>query len=400
MRRKKFGLIVLATALLFMLSMQATSAEPDTSTASQSWQVNVGKALSKEAEVFNMFPSTLIIHEGDSVTFTNNGTAAPHTVTFWGSTTPPAPENLDESYAAPNVPSGSAWDGKTLLNSGIFFPGQSYSATFSTSGVYPYLCLLHPNMTGTIIVIPKGQPILSKADQLAAQTDQLKAFGQQVAAVKKDRAAPTYVKNKDGSLTYAAYAGSGTQDLMVNLYSPNALYINEGDSIQWVTDSHDFQFVFFNTPKDFSAILPNGDLNPLLESPAGGPEFDGKEAIRSGMIMPDMPFTLKFTKAGTYMFSDPVWGKSGKVVVAPKGAAKLILNGSPVVTDVQAKQGTVYVPSSFIASVTKAKLVVGKDLAKTTIQKKTYVSLAELIDKIGGTYAWNAVTKTATVTTK
>lgn len=400
MVKKKLGLLVLIVALLLTVGGQAVFAAQDTSTAPQQWDVSVSLNRTQAIEVFSMFPSTLIIHEGDTVTFTNKGFGAPHTVTFWGQTTPLAPEEIDESFAAPNVPSGSSWDGKTLLNSGIFFPGSGYSVTFTASGVFPYLCLVHPTMTGTIIVVPKGQPIPSKADQLAEQKAQLGDFNKQVSDLNKQRSAVNYTKNKDGSLTYTAYAGMGTSELLINQYAPGTFYINEGDSIKWITDSHEFQFVMFNVPKDFKAMSDTGELNPLIETASGTKVFDGKGFVRSGPIMPDMPFELKFSKAGTYTFTDPLWVKSGKVIVAPKGATKLIVNNVPVVTDVQVKQGQTLILASSIAKITKAKLVVGKNVAKYTINKKTYVSIAEVVGAVGGDYHWDSTSKTVYVTAK
>ncbi|WP_164779549.1 cupredoxin domain-containing protein [Paenibacillus kobensis] len=400
MLKKKAGLFVLAVLLLFTVGGQFVWAAPDTSTSPQSWDVNVSLAQNNEVSLFSMQPRTLIIHEGDTVKFANNGGLAPHTVTFWGQTTPPTADQIDESYAAPSAPSGSSWDGQTMLNSGIFFPGQSYTVTFTASGVFPYLCLLHSSMKGTIIVVPAGQPIPSKDEQQQEQAAKLKELDQQFADLKKSRSVPSYEKNKNGSITYTGYAGSGTPDLMINLYSPSTFYINEGDTIKWVTDSHDFQFVLINLPKGFAAIDEKGEFNPLLEKPAGGPVFDGKEFVSSGAIMPDMSFQLTFAKAGTYTITDPLWNKTGKVIVAPKGAAKLVVNNVPVLTDVQVKQGQTLIPASSLSQITSAKLVVGKNLTKYTINKKTYVSVVEIVNAIGGKYNWDSVIKTAVVTTK
>lgn len=40
----------------------------------------------------------------------------------------------------------------TGFNSGNVAPGASYSYTFNAPGVYPYKCLIHPTMTGEVIV--------------------------------------------------------------------------------------------------------------------------------------------------------------------------------------------------------------------------------------------------------
>jgi plastocyanin len=40
----------------------------------------------------------------------------------------------------------SVWGSPTLQ------PGGSFSFTFQSRGSFPYLCLIHPNMVGTIVV--------------------------------------------------------------------------------------------------------------------------------------------------------------------------------------------------------------------------------------------------------
>jgi len=38
------------------------------------------------------------------------------------------------------------------VNTGIMFPGQSFSAVFTEPGTYRYVCSIHPGMYGTIVV--------------------------------------------------------------------------------------------------------------------------------------------------------------------------------------------------------------------------------------------------------
>jgi len=55
--------------------------------------------------------------------------------------------------AAHTVTSGTASDGPDdLFDSGLFPPGDSFSNKFTEIGHYPYYCLVHPWMDGTIIV--------------------------------------------------------------------------------------------------------------------------------------------------------------------------------------------------------------------------------------------------------
>jgi plastocyanin len=90
----------------------------------------VGSASNQDCAPNCFIPSTIAISTGDTVTWVNTDTAA-HTAT--GGT--PA-----------NGASG-VWD-SSLMMAG----GTSFSHTFDTAGTYPYLCMVHPWMTGTVIV--------------------------------------------------------------------------------------------------------------------------------------------------------------------------------------------------------------------------------------------------------
>ena len=80
---------------------------------------------------FAYAPTALQVHVGDTVTWTNDEQVMPHDVT---SGVPGQPD-VGQAFASP-----------------ILLPGQSFSFTFSTAGEYPYLCKLHPTMTGVVIV--------------------------------------------------------------------------------------------------------------------------------------------------------------------------------------------------------------------------------------------------------
>jgi len=85
-------------------------------------------------------PSQASVAVGDTVTFVNNDLAA-HTTT---------------AGTPADGPSG-AWD------SSVYMSGSSYSVTLSNSGTYPYFCMVHPWMTGTIYV-GTGIPEASQPD--------------------------------------------------------------------------------------------------------------------------------------------------------------------------------------------------------------------------------------------
>ena len=74
-------------------------------------------------------PSTVTIAAGGTVTFSNTDTA-PHTST-----------------------SGTAADGPDgVFDTSLIMANASYSVTLSDAGTYPYFCMVHPWMEGTIIV--------------------------------------------------------------------------------------------------------------------------------------------------------------------------------------------------------------------------------------------------------
>jgi len=74
-------------------------------------------------------PNPVTVDLGTIVTWSNTDTAA-HTAT-----------------------SGSAADGPDgVWDSSLMYPGDSYTTPKLSSGEYPYFCMIHPWMTGVIIV--------------------------------------------------------------------------------------------------------------------------------------------------------------------------------------------------------------------------------------------------------
>jgi plastocyanin len=73
-------------------------------------------------------PNPVQVSVGTTVTWTNND-AQPHTVTSGENATP---------------------DG--TFDSGIMAPGATFDFSFTEAGDYPYFCMLHPNMVGTVSV--------------------------------------------------------------------------------------------------------------------------------------------------------------------------------------------------------------------------------------------------------
>lgn len=77
---------------------------------------------------FLYIPETVTVPVGSSVAWTNQDNA-PHTSTGIG-------------------------DAVSALDSGAIVFGQTFTQAFDTPGTYPYYCVYHPNMLGTVVVTP------------------------------------------------------------------------------------------------------------------------------------------------------------------------------------------------------------------------------------------------------
>ena len=79
-------------------------------------------------------PASITVNPRDTVTWANDDTAA-HTVTSG---------SVDEGG-----PDGN-------FDSSLFMAGTTFSQTFDTLGVYPYFCMVHPWMEGSVLVTVGG----------------------------------------------------------------------------------------------------------------------------------------------------------------------------------------------------------------------------------------------------
>lgn len=433
--RKKVLAFLLSSALLLTSFGTAFAAD---SAAPQSWNVSVGKEQD-QTSLDSMFPKVIYIHEGDTVKFTDGAKFTPHTVTFFAGAAPIGPD--DPKNLAPSVPSGSKWDGKSLINSGMLAPGQDYSITFTTAGAYAYVCILHPLMTGTVVVVPAGAAIPNLIEQMAGVKSDVDDLLAQVEALKHMDMGDNYMTNADGSMMYMVDAGMGHRGFTLNTMTPEFLYINEGDSVEWTNANlYEPHFITFNKPDDLSFFGEHGELNPAFFAPAGGDKFDGSGFTNSGMLMASKSYSLTFTKAGSYTYECYLHSGSkmtGTIVVAPKGAVKLMVNGKPfttasaqlyhnhayaaIVPVIEALGGTTVWNDDLHAVVVNiggthdlpaqllptpgVKLIINgqqffSDLAPQIIDGHSYAAIQDMVGLLGGSYSWNEALKLAAVTIK
>jgi plastocyanin len=78
-------------------------------------------------------PNPIQVSVGNTVTWTNDD-SQPHTVTSGSNGQPDNKFNSSPNFNP------------------LMAPGQTFSFTFTQAGDYPYFCMLHPNMVGTVSV--------------------------------------------------------------------------------------------------------------------------------------------------------------------------------------------------------------------------------------------------------
>lgn len=122
---------------------------------------------SSDGSALQFLPGNLTVHQGDTITFTGADPTEIHTVSFLsGAAAPPVIDVRPQPSGPPQivipaaiiVPSGgTTYDGTGIVNSGILFPGSTFTLTITAPpGTYEFRCLLHgdapQNMKGTITV--------------------------------------------------------------------------------------------------------------------------------------------------------------------------------------------------------------------------------------------------------
>jgi plastocyanin len=108
-------------------------------------------------------PEQLTVRRGDTVAWSLADPTEIHTITFTSGA--PAPE-LVEVRPQPNGPpqlvipaqvagpaGGTTYTGSGYLNSGIKLAGTAFVLRIDApAGTYQYVCVVHPNMKGTLVV--------------------------------------------------------------------------------------------------------------------------------------------------------------------------------------------------------------------------------------------------------
>lgn len=331
--------IRLAHLLLTSLAM-ALLGIAQTAGAQQNWQAIVGaQSADKAHQALAFLPNELWIHAGDTITWTADADDI-HTVTFLTAA------QIIPSFQAgcPGyTPSGSSFDGSTCVSAPPLAKGQTYAVTFPTAGNYKVLCLVHPEMNGTIHVLdptaqlPHNQDFYE--DQAEAQRKLLFSESKQEMQMSHDDA--DSVRVIPGTRLVTAGVGEllatpgGTQIGSTVRFLKGSIQIHKGDTVEWTNhDPQEPHTITFGQepgnpfpPSANVTVDPDGARHATISSPA--------DNVNSGFIeatLPDDPgllpenpldftrFRITFAEAGTYPYRCVLHdnlGMVGTIVVLP-----------------------------------------------------------------------------------
>jgi plastocyanin len=126
--RKVSSMAILGENVYLVWPAEALTTSTLNSTSSMN--ANMVSMISSGKEGYLYQPNTTQVKIGDSVSWTNDDDTL-HTVTSGSGT--------DENAGA-------------FFDSGMMSTGKIFEHTFTTAGEYPYFCIVHPDMTGKVIV--------------------------------------------------------------------------------------------------------------------------------------------------------------------------------------------------------------------------------------------------------
>jgi plastocyanin len=314
------------------------------------------------------FPKNVRLRVGDTITW-NNNTDDTHNVMFVSGEEFPefnvrvaassanlvigAPAALTPQVIVNPIVANSTreanspieiYSGDGYFNSGIFTRPfgpdnaniETYSLKFDTPGVYEYLCLIHPFMTGTVEVMSVDSSGLPSKDELDIQAEkEISAMMAKVEGVIRSSRILRKEQGPDESTMWHVQVGArrGTFEVQLLQFAPKDLTVQEGDTVVFTSAVfHNVTFHPGQPPPAFEVLdyTSQGSarliVNPKVAFPSkSSGEFDGTGFFTSGLIGPGyLPggttFTMNFAKPGVYHYICAIhreMGMVGTVTVVP-----------------------------------------------------------------------------------
>jgi plastocyanin len=96
--------------------------------------------------------------------------------------------------------------------------------------------------------------------------------------------------------TVTAYAGGGGPGIAVNVFRPDSLVVNFGDTVEWLNP--------YEEPHSLTRLLgepPPADVAEPV-NPSAADAYDGAEPYSSGLFVKDQSVAIRFTSVGSFTF--------------------------------------------------------------------------------------------------
>jgi plastocyanin len=309
MRHRRISLGLLgAVTLLGGLLLPATTAA-----AATTYDVGVGQFLHNvPAESMRYFPSTVDVHQGDTLHFVSDGfhtaTAlpvgqgpvawfdanasgpdAPYSIIQSDTDDGPTSTKFSTAVALPSDPTCGAaatpcsYGGSGLVNSGVPISGPmdfSIGVDASAGSTFYVVCLIHgPSMRLKVNVVAAGESASDQTDLDAANAAALDQDQNSAEALWGRYAnRQTWHRTPDGTKVWDAWAGVDNRHVALYGMFPLALKIDKGDRVQWHFDNLEYEVHTVTFPIGTARDIVKNSFIPVCDTGPGGdspPDLEG-----------------------------------------------------------------------------------------------------------------------------
>ncbi|HEX6596704.1 MAG TPA: hypothetical protein VF045_07205 [Acidimicrobiales bacterium] len=267
--------------------------------------------------VLMYLPQSITINRGTTVSWALAG-PEPHSVTFYPAGEVPPATGSGQALFAPRPAAGGVHDPAALINSGLVpfgpAPPAPFRLRFDRAGSFRYYCVIHPQMIGTVDVVPRDVDADTQ-DEITHRADrelrQWTAEGRE-AKRRLTSGPPVSARNPDGTITWTVEAGITTGHIDVLHFSPVTADIRPGDSIRFVNSSQAPHTATFGggqpppeDPASPEATQPWPGPSPQVLNPtdrAGTGTLPPAGPAGSGLPVAARSFIFVVTESGEYPY--------------------------------------------------------------------------------------------------
>jgi plastocyanin len=232
----------LACATLIGIVDVANATPRATRTTTITVEAGINDPRDPNVVVTEFLPARVTVPVGATIDWSWARAIEPHSVTFFPEGTEPPPPGSDQSLFLPTPPNGPL-TGAALVNSGLQPLGPAtppaFAITFDDEGTFPYFCVIHPNMVGTVNVVDEGAKVDTRATVKARAVKEQKRWLAEGRAAKRKllRAEPASTRATDGTSTWDVEMGATTPHTDILAFAPVPTRVKAGDRVQFVNNS-------------------------------------------------------------------------------------------------------------------------------------------------------------------